>query len=188
MAKKPTARGRKGKSREGGVPLTWDEVTILLTQAQRPKSAMTEAGADRRRRAAAVEELIALLRPPDKNPDEKPDKNPDKRIQERDARRILHFLRNEGLRILLADDPFKALRLFLGRPGRGHREKPEWQDHNIAVAVEKRVARGLTVERAVEQVAETRQPHLGVHHIRKIYYRHRQAAKADLDLRRREKG
>ncbi|HKF61021.1 MAG TPA: hypothetical protein VKB42_06655 [Dongiaceae bacterium] len=151
---------------------------MLLTYARLPKSATTEAGADRRRRAAAVQELIALLR------------HPDKRIweRERDMQRILRFLREEGLSIVLADDPFKALRLFLGLPGRGHREQPPWRDHDIAVAVEERVAGGLTVERAVEQVAETTRPRLSVRRVRRIYYDHRRAARAELAERQLKKG
>jgi hypothetical protein len=144
----------------------WSDVSILLRRAQRPKDSTTETGAERRMRADARRELLARSRRGD---------DPD--------RRIGIFLHKEMQRILQADEPSKALRLFQARPGRGHREKYEWHDHDIAVAVEERVARGITVARAVEQVAVTRWPHLGVRHIRKIYYRHRRAARADLALR-----
>jgi hypothetical protein len=156
--------------RGAGVADTWSEVTILLAGAQRPKDSTTEKGGARWRRAVAVQKLLSRFRGGD----------PD--------RRILHFLREEGLRIVLADNSFKALRLFLGRPGRGHREPPPWRDHDIAVAVKERVARGLTVEQAVEQVATTTKPRLSVSRVRRIYYDHRREAEADLDLRRREKG
>jgi len=46
----------------------------------------------------------------------------------------------------------------------------------LAVAVAKLVTSGMTVARAVKQVAETRQPHLSVSRVRDIYYRHRKLA------------
>jgi hypothetical protein len=167
----PAQRARKSRKRAPPekrgeeIPDTWSDVTIDLRRAQLPKDSTTETGAERRMRNATVRKLIALLRPP-----------PDKRIPKRDAQRILNFLLWEGLRIVRADDPVKALSLFLGLPGRGGREKPEETYHDIAIAVVKLVAGGMKVRRAVKQVAETRQPHLSVSRVRDIYYRHRKLA------------
>jgi hypothetical protein len=178
----PESESEPTCERGEGIADTSSDVTIFLTRAQRPKDSTTEKGADRRMRAAAVRELIALLR------------WPDKRIRERDAQRILHFLCWEGLRIVLADDPFKALRSFLALPGRGARGHPEHRNLNIAIAVQERIAadrdrkaKGERIGRAVvkraiaEVAAATKMEETRIHD---IYYAHRTAAKADLEIRR----
>ncbi|CEF49373.1 unnamed protein product [uncultured bacterium] len=96
-------------------------------------------------------------------------------------RRLRAFFEQAGLQILTADDQQKELAAFLGQPGPGRKESPEWRDLEIAVAVEKLIAAGASAEDAITAVAQT-PPIRSRSRVKAIYYKNRRAAKIDLAM------
>lgn len=99
---------------------------------------------------------------------------------------LRNFLEEEGLRILLADDPAAALHRFLGHRPRG-RGRPaadnELRDNLIAADVAELVYHGMAIDAACETV-EKDAP-VGFERVREIYLAHRNdlAVRAEIGLR-----
>ena len=105
---------------------------------------------------------------------------------------LLQFLKTNGLRVLLAEDPYEELERFLGkgpprrkkqRNGKGRpAEDNERRNILIATDVSERVDSGMTVDEACEAV--DKQAPVGFEMIKKIYQaRDRDAVAAELCLR-----
>ena len=84
------------------------------------------------------------------------------------------FLEIEGLRILLADDPVRALRCFLGLlHGRGPAADKEQHELEITGRVAQHVNDGMAIEAACAAVADENGTRIGADRVRKIYFARR---------------
>jgi hypothetical protein len=80
------------------------------------------------------------------------------------------FLEIEGLHILLADNPVRALRRFLGLlHGRGPAADKERRELEIAGTVAQHVNHGMTIDAACAAVAAAKGARIGADRVRKIY-------------------
>jgi hypothetical protein len=83
---------------------------------------------------------------------------------------LRQFLEIQGLRILLADDPVRALRRFLGRlHGRGPAADKEQRELEITGMVVRYVNEGMAIEQACEAVASEKGIWISADRVRKIY-------------------
>jgi hypothetical protein len=150
----------------GPPSLDVDDLPRLLRAAQ--PASLQEMVADPRgcekRRIEAVEALLLLARAT-----LKPLEN------EYPPAEVLQFLQTAGVRILLADDPVKELRRWLGSPGRGRRAKDERLDMAISTRFWRYRLRGrMTVKDASAAVAKeiAQEANIDATRVRDISYKY----------------
>ena len=168
-------RGRYDKS--PGKPPTLADLYYLLVDAQPTLREIAVEGAAREaRRVKAVDHLRTLARTEIAKTG---DPNRLRAIPDE----LFRFLTVAGLRILLAEDPIAALKLFLGRRPRGKgRPVADTEDRDVMIAtdVAELVYKGLTIDAACDQV-EKNAP-VGFEMVRKIYIDRRNSNKVKGNL------